>query len=28
VKESLREGLGMLGVVERAVDEDLRKIVS
>ena len=28
VKESLREGLGMLGVVERAVDEDLRKVVS
>jgi hypothetical protein len=25
VKESLREGLGMLGVVERAVDEDRRR---
>ena len=28
VKESLREGLGMLGVVERAVDEDRRKVAS
>jgi len=28
VKESLREGLGMLGVVERAVDEDPRKVVT
>ena len=26
VKESLREGLGMLGVVERAVDEDRRRV--
>ncbi|WP_377154567.1 hypothetical protein ACFJIX_21120 [Roseateles sp. UC29_93] len=28
VKESLREGLGMLGVVERAVDDDRRKVVA